>query len=165
MKLFFTTAFLLFWFTVRAQSTGWYIIQPGASFKVISLSGGDIQQKLPPMSVQMGVSECVLVAMAQGNDFFVFDPSGRVLSFEKQYLLKAPEKVGSGVGHLLEDLQLLNGHTLIKGSFVWVEGQNTANETLAIRVASNQLLNIPQRKVELLLNNWRKSVYSVNYAK
>lgn len=158
MKLFSATLFFSFLVSVAtAQTTGWHIVQPGARYAVVSMAAIDVQRKAKIQSINLGVNECVLVSMQRGGSVFAFDPLGRLVKFTPGSLKPVANNSTATVGWVNENIDLFDGQVLNKGMFVWVEGQETGEEALLLRVAMDKTVKVPRRRITIIANDWENA--------
>lgn len=183
MKKILSLALCIVSFVARAQDHdefGWHIIEPSAKYSVLLMSSGDMafyfQNRAQSMkgaeasvieadlkryqsTLPMASGEVVFVTDHFKDKYIAFDPMGRMLAFQGEGgLTEAPRGNGAGVGHILEDIQLLSGDVLGKGHFVWIVAQGLAKGTVTVLLAGGQRLEIPQTKVQLMAAEQRRQV-------
>jgi hypothetical protein len=106
---------------VKAQAgaftPGWYIIQPSATYSIITPGyndlvvddNGDISYP-DYASLLMGAGEVVIAFDFNKDKYYCFDPLGRMIAFSGAgSLIKAPDAPGCGVGIMSETIELIGG--------------------------------------------------------
>ena len=157
-----TTLFLILFliaplFSTAQDSTfvpGYYIINSGAQYFVIQAGGNDYYPNggcyERAEGLYMAAGEVVIISEFSKGIYYGFDPMGRMIAFKgKESLTKAPLKVGSGVGYMTEEIELIDGTTLKGGSYYWIIGQDLVNGSITIQVQNGITYNIPQSKIML----------------
>jgi hypothetical protein len=89
---------------------------------------------------------------------------GRMVAFQGEgKLSEAPMGGGAGVGHVQEDIELMSGDVIKKGSFIWVVAQDLAKGTITVQLAGSVKLEIPQAKVTLMSAQQRREVNEMKF--
>ncbi|MBN2664561.1 MAG: hypothetical protein JXR68_13005 [Bacteroidales bacterium] len=157
LKLFFLLTILPTSF-LFSQETGWYIIQKKAQYKTAYPSGMDLMHYESNNKINVAyidinnfsflAGEPVFVFYYNQEEYYCFDPYGRIaIFFGYNSLKKAPDNCVLGL--LEEDIPLLNGETLKKGSYCCVISQNISKNTYTIKTLEQY--EIPAEKIKLVL--------------
>jgi hypothetical protein len=159
MKTFFALSlFISIIANSFAQDTltpGYYIINSTAQYSVAMAGGADYFYDENGClhayeNLKMAAGEVVIAYELSKGKYYCFDPNGRMVVFQGvNCLTKAPLSVGAGVGYMLETIELIDGSSLVKGSYYWIVGQNIANSTVKLQVADGKTHDVPQAKIEL----------------
>jgi hypothetical protein len=153
--LLLVTTFLFVNLSFGQTSTfvpGWFIVEKGASYTNYDLlnfafGGEAINNQENLFALKVG--ETVFATDFSGDVYYCFDPTGTpILIKGKASLTKAT--TGFGVGIIVSAIQLVSGESLEPGMFVWITGQDVVKQTITIKLADQEVLEIPETKIALL---------------
>lgn len=151
---------------------GYYIINSNAQYVVAMYSSMDYfyneeSECLTAFdTVIMKAGEVVIAFELSNGKYYCFDPNGRMLVFQgDKCLSRAPITKGSGVGKLLESIELIDGGTLMQGAYYWIVGQDVSKSTITIQTEDGNKLEIPQSKIQLYSNNIKGYIKQMTFGK
>ena len=151
-------------FSQNEFQPGYYIIKENAQYIVLQPSGADFIYSVESdcystsNNYQMNANEVVVAYAKNKENIYCYDPNGRIVVFKSiNSLVKAPTP--GNVCFMKDDMDVMSGSSIIKGSFVWGVGQNTATESVIIMYADGSKIDVPQHKLiffEKFLNQFVK---------
>jgi hypothetical protein len=152
---------------------GYYIINSNAQYAVVMYSSADFYMDETGLvatddsiSIIMKAGEVVVAFELSNDKYYCFDPNGRMLVFQgNKCLTRAPLKKGSGVGKLLETIELIDGGSLMAGAYYWIVGQDITKSTITIQVENGTTMEIPQSKIQLYSNQIKGFIKQATFTK